>query len=285
MSQLRWFRPLRRLRPGQINHRTHRKVLIVDEAVGVHRRRRHRRRVAGRRPRRARVARHALPHRGPRRRRAAGRVPRQLGRDRPGALRRGRRPLPRPAEAGRRRRAVRAGRVGDRLERRRHAVPHAAAARRAARPDHDRLLRPRRRPRRPALCGRRPRRARSRSCCPGPTPTSGSCSSPAKATYDAAARRAASSIWNFQPSMLHAKVMTVDGLRRQHRLGQPQRPLGRPGRGDQRRRPRRRAGRPARRPLRRGPRAQRPHRARPLAAPGPWQRAAERAVAPVKRFF
>ena len=30
--QLRWFRPLRRL-PGAINHRTHRKVLIVDEAV------------------------------------------------------------------------------------------------------------------------------------------------------------------------------------------------------------------------------------------------------------
>jgi cardiolipin synthase len=29
----RWFRPLRRLRPGSINHRTHRKVLITDEAV------------------------------------------------------------------------------------------------------------------------------------------------------------------------------------------------------------------------------------------------------------
>jgi cardiolipin synthase A/B len=32
--QVRWFRPLRRFRPGQLNHRTHRKVLIVDEAVG-----------------------------------------------------------------------------------------------------------------------------------------------------------------------------------------------------------------------------------------------------------
>lgn len=32
--QVRWFRPLRRLRPGQLNHRTHRKVLIVDEAIG-----------------------------------------------------------------------------------------------------------------------------------------------------------------------------------------------------------------------------------------------------------
>ena len=32
--QVQWFRPLRRLRPGQLNHRTHRKVLIVDEAIG-----------------------------------------------------------------------------------------------------------------------------------------------------------------------------------------------------------------------------------------------------------
>jgi cardiolipin synthase len=31
---VRWFRPLRRFHPGQYNHRTHRKVLIVDEAVG-----------------------------------------------------------------------------------------------------------------------------------------------------------------------------------------------------------------------------------------------------------
>ena len=30
---VRWFRPLRRFRLGEINHRTHRKVLIVDEAV------------------------------------------------------------------------------------------------------------------------------------------------------------------------------------------------------------------------------------------------------------
>ncbi len=30
---VRWFRPLLRFRPGQMNHRTHRKVLVVDEAV------------------------------------------------------------------------------------------------------------------------------------------------------------------------------------------------------------------------------------------------------------
>jgi cardiolipin synthase len=32
--QLRWFRPMRRLHPSSINHRTHRKVIIVDEAIG-----------------------------------------------------------------------------------------------------------------------------------------------------------------------------------------------------------------------------------------------------------
>ncbi|HEV3268332.1 MAG TPA: phospholipase D-like domain-containing protein [Acidimicrobiales bacterium] len=31
---LRWFRPLSRLHPGDVNHRTHRKVLVVDESVG-----------------------------------------------------------------------------------------------------------------------------------------------------------------------------------------------------------------------------------------------------------
>jgi cardiolipin synthase len=32
--QVRWFRPLRRFRPGEVNHRTHRKVMIVDESIG-----------------------------------------------------------------------------------------------------------------------------------------------------------------------------------------------------------------------------------------------------------
>jgi cardiolipin synthase len=32
--QLRWFRPLSRVRLGEVNHRTHRKVLVVDESVG-----------------------------------------------------------------------------------------------------------------------------------------------------------------------------------------------------------------------------------------------------------
>ncbi|HTL86753.1 MAG TPA: phospholipase D-like domain-containing protein, partial [Acidimicrobiia bacterium] len=30
---VRWFRPLGRFRPGEVNHRTHRKVMVVDEEV------------------------------------------------------------------------------------------------------------------------------------------------------------------------------------------------------------------------------------------------------------
>lgn len=33
-TTIRWFRPLHRFRLGQMNHRTHRKVMIVDEAIG-----------------------------------------------------------------------------------------------------------------------------------------------------------------------------------------------------------------------------------------------------------
>jgi cardiolipin synthase A/B len=32
--QVHWFRPLHRLRPSEVNHRTHRKVMVTDEAVG-----------------------------------------------------------------------------------------------------------------------------------------------------------------------------------------------------------------------------------------------------------
>jgi cardiolipin synthase len=32
-ASVHWFRPVHRLRPGSVNHRTHRKVLITDEAV------------------------------------------------------------------------------------------------------------------------------------------------------------------------------------------------------------------------------------------------------------
>ena len=45
---IRWFRPLHRMRPGAVNHRTHRKVMIVDEGTWIHRRHRHRRRMGRR---------------------------------------------------------------------------------------------------------------------------------------------------------------------------------------------------------------------------------------------
>ena len=32
--RVQWFRPLRRFRPTEVGHRTHRKVLIVDESIG-----------------------------------------------------------------------------------------------------------------------------------------------------------------------------------------------------------------------------------------------------------
>jgi len=32
-TQLQWFRPLHRLHIGEVNHRTHRKVMIIDEAI------------------------------------------------------------------------------------------------------------------------------------------------------------------------------------------------------------------------------------------------------------
>ena len=32
--RVRWFRPLHRLQPTKVNHRTHRKVMIVDEETG-----------------------------------------------------------------------------------------------------------------------------------------------------------------------------------------------------------------------------------------------------------
>ena len=134
--------------------------------------------------------------------------------------------FPDQPKPGRVDRAVRARRVGDRLERRRHPVPHAAAVGRAARPDHDRVLRPRRRAHRPALRRGRPRRARCRSCCPAPTPTSGSCSSPARrrTTRLLDARRRA-----LELPAVDAARQGHDGRRhrREHRLGQPQRPLDR----------------------------------------------------------
>ena len=71
---VRWFRPLRRFRPGQVNHRTHRKVMIVDEAVGFTGGVGIADEWLGNAARRERVARHALPY--PRAPRSTGCAPR-----------------------------------------------------------------------------------------------------------------------------------------------------------------------------------------------------------------
>ena len=76
-------------------------------------------------------------------------------------------------------------------------------------------------------------------------------------------------LWSFQPSMLHAKVMTVDGHIVQRRIREPEQPVDGPRRGDQHGRARRRRDRHARPPLRRGPRAKHPPRTRTLERPQP----------------
>ena len=82
-------------------------------------------------------------------------------------------------------------------------------ARRRTAAHRDRLLRSRTTT--SSTCARRrPAASRSTSCCPDRTPTSGSASSPAsdlRPLVEGGVR-----IWAFQPSMLHAKVMTVDGI-------------------------------------------------------------------------
>ena len=137
-----------------------------------------------------------------------------------------RRPLPRPAPTGPGRRAVRPRCVRDRLERRRHAVPHAPPGGRGPHPDHHRLLRPRRGADRPPVRRGRPGRRGRASCSPARTPTSGSCSSPARraTTRLLDARRV-----DLELPALDAARQGHDGRRpgRQHRLGQPQRALRR----------------------------------------------------------
>ena len=96
---IRWFRPLHRMRPGAVNHRTHRKVMIVDEGTGF---------TGGigiadewdgdaRDETEWRDTHFRI--RGPAVDGLRGSVSRQLGRDRPGALRPRLRPLSRSADS------------------------------------------------------------------------------------------------------------------------------------------------------------------------------------------
>ena len=145
----------------------------------------------------------------------------------------------------------------------RHAVglPRHAQLGAGAAAHRDRLLRPGRRLPRDPVRDAPAAASRSTCCCPGRTPTSGSASWPARRSY-ARLVDCGVQVWTFQPSMMHAKVMTVDGYRRRGRLVELQPALARPRRGgrarsrstessrDPRRRPRRRL---------RAQRADRPH--------------------------
>ena len=208
---MRWFRPLRRLRLGQVNHRTHRKVLIVDEAiaftggVGIadewqgdarneHEWRDTHFRIQGPAVDGLRAA--FLDN---------------WAETDPELFDEGRRPLPRPTQA--RHVVVQCVRGASEtgwsdvatlfrtlLQLAEHRVRITTAY---FVPDAELAER---------LCDAADRGVRgARSCCPAPTPTSASCRSPARRRTHALLEHGVE-LWNFQPSMLHAKVMTVDGV-------------------------------------------------------------------------
>ena len=193
-----------------------------------------RRLLAGRRPRRDRVARHPLPHRGSGRRRPAGRVPGQLGRDRQRAVRRGRSTASRisPSPAGRSSSASGAPRrpAGATWPRLFRALLQLAEP---AHPDHHRLLRAGRRAHRRG-CWPPPNAGwRSTSSCPGPHADKRF----VQLAGEARVRRAARG--RGPPLELPALDAARQGddrrrLRGQHRLGQPQHAVGVARRGDQR---------------------------------------------------
>ena len=79
--QVAWYNPIHWYTIGRFNNRTHRKSLIVDGRLGIHRRRRHRGSLARRRPRAGGMARHAGSDRRPCRRSPAGGVRAQLAAD------------------------------------------------------------------------------------------------------------------------------------------------------------------------------------------------------------
>ena len=262
---VRWFRPLRRFRLGEVNHRTHRKVMIVDEAVGFTGGVGIADEWRGDARERARVARHALPDPGPRRRRAARRVPRQLGRDRSGAVRRRRRSLPRAAASRGRRscsacaaRPRRAGATSPRCSARccKLAEQRVRITTAYFVPDDELIER---------LCDAAERGVDGRDPAARAPRRQAVRAGRGRGDLRASCSTRGVRIWNFQPSMLHAKIMTVDGV------------IANVGSANLNARSTQLDEEinvvvldedlvaHARRPVRRGPRAQRRDRARPLA--------------------
>ena len=266
---VRWFRPLHRLNhPGALNHRTHRKVLIVDEEVGF---------TGGvgiadewagdaRNEREWRDTHFRI--RGPAVDGLRAAFLDNWTETDPRRLRGSHRPLPRPAPARLGGHPMRPQRIRDRMGRHRHGVPHPPAARQPTGSHRHRLLRARRGAERTPL-----RRRRSRRRGPDPAPRSPRRQAVRPTRRRTALRPSSSTagvqIWNFQPSMLHAKIMTVDGLVANIGSANLNRAVGRPRRGGQPRRPRPATRRGPRRALRRRPRTQRSHPTWPLAGPAP----------------
>ena len=144
------------------------------------------------------------------RRRIAGGVPRQLGGDRRRPRREDSRPFSRSAAARVHDHPSGARRLDERMERHLDAVPCPSAAGPGAGPHHDGLLRAGR----PA---ERPVDGRGGARRPRGDPAAGTSHRQAlRAARRAVVVRAAAGrgvrIWQFQPAMLHAKIMTVDGV-------------------------------------------------------------------------
>ena len=204
----------------------------------VHRRRRDRGRVEGRRSQRERVARHALPHPGARRStglRAAfldnwaetdpvlfddeiDRFPDQ----------------PKPGDS-----VVQCVRGASETGWSDVATLFRTLLQSARdlRPHRDRVLRPGRGAHQAAVRRRRPRRPGADPAARARTPTSASCSSPARRTIRGAPRPRRRAV---ELPAVDAARQGHDGRRRrrEHRVRQPQRPFDRVRRGDQRRRDR-----------------------------------------------
>ena len=208
--RVRWFRPLHRLRPTTKNHRTHRKVMIVDEATGFtggvgiadewygDARNENEWRDTHFRVRgpavdglRAAFLDNWVETDAELFDRTVDRFPEQ----------------PKPGEAVIQ--CVRGARRSGGATSRPCCSPCSSSPRNAS------GSRPRTSsPTRSCSTGsvRRGRRGvRWRSCSPDRTPTSASCSWRGEAGYERLLEHGVR-IWQFQPTMLHAKIMTVDGL-------------------------------------------------------------------------
>jgi len=208
---MRWFRPLTRLEVHKANHRTHRKVMVVDEAIGFTGGVGNRRRVGTETPRRARVARHAFPR---------PRVPRWMGCAPPSSTTGPRRtmcssnpgrslPAPSPTPGSTLIQCVRgASETGWR--RRLDVVPCPAPARGGADRITSAYFVPDTQAERTPVHGRgawgtgRDPPARTHA-------DKRFVQLAGQSSYERLLRCGVR-IWHYQPTMLHAKIMTIDGL-------------------------------------------------------------------------